>query len=81
MLEWKTSVKAELPVGQRILYEKITRSGLVSVLIVIGCAETMVCEKSCVFFKGKQTEWVESALDQVKARIKNWVKWAQENQK
>jgi hypothetical protein len=77
MLEWKTSSKAGLPMGQKIMYEKITKSGPVSVLIVVGCAETMVCEKSCVFFNGKQTAWSNSTLEQVKERIKKWVRWAE----
>jgi hypothetical protein len=51
LLEWK-SEERDLPAGQRILYERLTRNSPVSVLIVVGDAETMAVEASAIFFEG-----------------------------
>jgi hypothetical protein len=51
LLEWK-SEERDLPAGQRILYERLTRNSPISVLIVVGDAETMAVEASAIFFEG-----------------------------
>jgi hypothetical protein len=76
-LEWKTG-KGHIPTGQRIAYEKLTITGLLTALIVVGDAETMQVDKYCFFFKGKQKEWRIGSLNSVIEDIKGWVKWAQE---
>ena len=76
MLEWKTDTK-EPTTGQRIMYERITRTKIVTVLLVVGNAETMVVSHMGNFFKGKQSKLKEANLEDVKHSIKRWVTWAQ----
>ena len=76
MLEWKTSIGGSLPKGQQIMYERITKNGMLTVVLIIGNAETMLCEKYSLFFKGKQTDWINADLEKIKCRIKQWVQWA-----
>ena len=75
LLEWK-SLKPILKVAQEIMYKKLTKTGLISVIAVFGDAEMMVVKKHCWFRMGKCSEgWVESNLDKTKDEIKAWVKY------
>lgn len=76
MLEWK-SQKGNLPIGQKIMYERITGSGDVTVICVIGNAETMACSEYYFFFKGKRQPSKKANLQDIKERIKKWVMYAQ----
>ncbi len=78
MLEWKTDTKKPT-IGQRIMYERLTKSGLLSVLLVVGNAETMEVSHMSIFFNGKHTDLKEANLEIVKNKIKSWVKWAKNN--
>jgi hypothetical protein len=51
LLEWK-SEERQLPSGQRLLYQRLTRNGPVSVMIVIGDAETMLIDATAIFADG-----------------------------
>lgn len=75
MLEWKTKTNKPAT-GQRIMYERLTKTGILTVLFVVGSAETMLVSHMGIFFKGKQTELKEANLDDVKNKIKSWVSWA-----
>jgi len=77
LLEWKTS-SANIPTGQRIMYQKLTKTGILSVLVVLGNAETMETKEYCWFYKGKQSEWKTADLEKIKAQIKSWVNWTKE---
>ena len=79
MLEWKTSAANELPKGQQIMYERITQTRKVAVIVIIGDAETMECKKYCLFFNGKQNKWAVADINQTKERIKKWAIWAKAN--
>ena len=77
MLEWKTSMKKlTFPIGQKIMYERLTSGRKLTVLGIIGDAKTMVCSKYCIFWDGKQGQWIDSDLKEIKNRIKQWVEWA-----
>ena len=76
MLEWKTSIGGSLPKGQQIMYERITKDGMLTVMLIVGNAETMECEKYSLFFKSKQCGWINANLEEIKSRIKQWVQWA-----
>jgi hypothetical protein len=76
MLEWKTDTNKPTT-GQRIMYERLTKTALLSVLFVVGDAETMVITHMGKFTKGKQSELRAANLEDVKASIKRWVTWAQ----
>jgi len=75
LLEWKT--EKNISRGQQIMYERITSSGLISVLCIIGNAETMESEEYCIFFNGRQSKWRIGKLGEIKTRIRKWVTWAQ----
>jgi len=75
LLEWKPSEKSIMD-GQRIMYERITVGGLLTVLIVVGNAETMEIKKASAFVDCKQAEWVDCDLQKLKGVIKRWRAWA-----
>jgi len=75
ILEWKGFTE-NIPTGQKIMYQRITLTKIVTVIVIIGNPVTMECEKYCLFFKGKQFIWVNADLLEIKERIKDWGKWA-----
>lgn len=77
LLEWK-SYKGELPVGQRIMFERMTSrcNGRFSVLIVVGDAETMEVESVALIYDGRNRGFEDSSLEDVRARITRWAAWA-----
>jgi hypothetical protein len=75
-LEWKAE-EVPLKTGQRILIERRTLDGLSTYLIVAGDAESMKVERYAVAWNGKIGAWEDATLDDVKARIKSWVRMAQ----
>ena len=77
MLEWKTDTNKP-QTGQRIMYERLTKTELITVLLVVGNAETMEVSKMGTFFKGKQSALKNADLNAVKSRIKRWVTWAKQ---
>ena len=78
LLEWK-SEEQELPTGQRLLYQRLTRNGPVSVMIVVGDAETMLIDATALFADGIRhpAEGFESAdLQLIRQRLIAWGQWA-----
>jgi hypothetical protein len=75
MLEWKSDDRA-IKTGQRIMFETLTKEKTMTVLVVVGNAETMQVEKYLVFFEGRQSKWFDASLLDVKEFIQRWVKWA-----
>lgn len=76
MLEWKEG-KQELKTGQRLMYERLTKTQLLTIFVVSGNAETMVVDGLMIWFSGKTDGWKPSELEIVKLRVKKWVQWAQ----
>lgn len=72
MLEWK-NFSIIIPIGQKIMYERLTKTGILSAILVLGNAETMEIKKFCWFKNGNQSIWLESNLDNLKSEIKKWV--------
>ncbi len=72
LLEWK-SVSQNLPTGQRIMYERLTQTGLLTVIVALGDAESMEVWQSCWFVRGKQGLWVTTNLQGMEELIKKWV--------
>lgn len=75
MLEWK-SVPMVLAGGQRIMHERLTAGGMISVLCVAGDAEHMTVTHKGVFYKGRWTGWNECSFEELRVSIKKWVEWA-----
>lgn len=74
VLEWKEG-KQNLKTGQRWMFERLTKTQLITVFVVSGNAETMAVNGLMIYFEGKTKGWIQASLDDVKQRIKNWVKW------
>jgi hypothetical protein len=78
LLEWKSEAR-ELPTGQRILYERLTRSGMCSAMIVVGDAETMLVGATSIFDHGIRYPphgYEPADLDCIKGRLAAWSRWA-----
>lgn len=75
--EWK-SHPGELPIGQRIMFERLTGSsrGRFTVLVVVGDAETMSVRFAATIYAGRNYGLQDSNLDDVKDRIRRWAAWA-----
>jgi hypothetical protein len=75
-LEWK-STTGSVTIGQRILHERLTKTGLLSTIVVAGNAETMEVHHMAKFFMGRWIDWVPATIDDVKKAISGWARWAQ----
>lgn len=73
LLEWKCK-STFIPEGQSIMYHKLTRTGLLSVLVIHGNAETMKVKEYCWFKHGRKSCWVKSDLDGVRGEIGGWMR-------
>lgn len=76
LLEWKSHAGA-LPMGQKIMYTRLTKDHLLSVICVHGNAENMEIHHVAFVFGGKWHDWKPSSMEQLKDSIKKWVTWAQ----
>jgi hypothetical protein len=76
LLEWKSPASAGLSTGQVITYRAFSRIAGNAVIVVVGDAETMTVEKYCVFWKGKQRQWVPVTLEGLRAVFRRWWNWA-----
>lgn len=74
LLEWKTG-KGTIPTGQKIMYERITKDGNITVICIAGNAETMECHSYALFFKGKFYDYKKCDLCGIKNVIKKWVEY------
>ena len=72
MLEWKSEMMP-LPTGQQIMYSRITKGKKITVICVVGDAETMNVTHYGFYYDGKFSDWRESNLQGVKEKIKEWV--------
>lgn len=82
MLEWKSiQCGQSIKTGQRIMFERFTKGRALTVICIVGNAETMEGESYCLFYNGKQTKWCNATLEIAKERIRRWVKWAQAQKK
>jgi hypothetical protein len=81
LLEWKSEAR-ELPTGQRVLYQRLTWSGPVAVMIVVGDAETMAVTATSVFDGGSRFPehgYEPADLALIKTRLTAWSRWAAQN--
>ena len=72
MFEWKTHNNG-LTKGQRIMYERLTVTDLITVICIVGNAETMECTHYSLFHLGKYYPPKKSDLLGIKSVIKRWV--------
>lgn len=72
VLEWKNS-PCTLPTGQRIMFQRMTSTGIISALIVAGNAELMEPTHMQPWWMGKPGKWVACDIHSLRDRICNWV--------
>lgn len=75
LLEWKEALPVRA--GQRIMYQNMTRDRNFHVFVVIGNPESMQVSQYAIFNRGKMSPFVASDLEALKARVRDWVKFAQ----
>jgi hypothetical protein len=77
VLEWKRhDAGEELPVGQRIMFERLSATGLFTVAVVKGNPETMDVRSIRFFWNGKQHQPEASCLADVQQKFERWAAWA-----
>lgn len=79
LMEWKSEPRA-LPAGQRLLYQRLSRSGPVAVMIVVGDAETMRVDGTSIFDRGLRYPpygYEPADLACIKRRLAAWSEWAE----
>jgi len=72
---------APLPTGQRIMFERMTAAGGVTVFVVELDAETMVVSAVTECHKGKWAKRAEMALEGLRSRVKAWAGMAKANRR
>jgi len=72
LLEWKC-FSLNIPLGQKIMYERLSKTKLLSIMVIFGNAETMEVKNYCWFKNGNQSSWIEADLNSIKNQIKKWV--------
>lgn len=75
MLEWKMYF-GNIPKGQEIMYKRLSAHGFITVLCIVGNAETMECTQYSLFHNGKYYELRKGNINKIKQVIKKWVSWA-----
>jgi hypothetical protein len=79
VLEWKGAPRT-LPTGQRIMYERLTIGGTITVFCVAGDAETMRVDAYNIFHCGKASGWMHADIETLRGRMIRWCEWAQQKQ-
>ena len=77
MLEWKSNTE-KLKYGQVTMYKNLSLLGILSIIHVVGNAETMKVTHMGTIFHGVQSSLFPATLDDVKDKIRQWVKLAEE---
>jgi len=75
LLEWKSN-DGECATGQRIMLERLTKTKLLTAMVIAGDPKTMIVSGYYFFWNGTRGEYVASDLDGCKQRIVKWVSWA-----
>lgn len=76
MLEFKPA-PVTLQAGQRIMFTRLSNSGIVSVILLAGDAQTMQISHMAKIYLGRWHEWRPATLDEAKGAISAWAQWAQ----
>lgn len=76
-IEWK-STPSPLPDGQRIMFERLTKGKLFTVLWVVG-DHKMNANKTTIIFDGKFYPTTAKNTEDLNNIIKRWVSWSSDN--
>lgn len=70
--EWKSFI-GDIPTGQKIMFERMTRNKNFTVVIIAGDAATMEIFAIKAFRDGKQSDWHSCSLEELKGKMRHWV--------
>ena len=69
-IEWKR--RGEVPAGQRIMFERMTKHPEFTVLVILGDPRSMVVERYDVYRDGQRRGWRDCNLPELKRHIRAW---------
>ena len=69
-IEWKRH--GDVPAGQRIMFERLTRFPEFTILLILGDPGTMAVERYDTFRGGRRTGWRDCNLSELKRRVRVW---------
>lgn len=69
-IEWKR--RGDVPAGQRIMFERLTRHPEFTILVILGDPAAMVVERYDVFRDGRRRGWRDSDLSELKRHVRAW---------
>ena len=73
-LEWKR--QGEVPAGQRIMFERLTRRPEFTVLVILGDPASMAAKRYDVFQCGRRRGWRDCDLAELKRHVRAWAERA-----
>ena len=73
-LEWKR--QGEVPAGQRIMFERLTRHPEFTVLVILGDPASMAAERYDVFQGGRRRGWRDCDLPELRRHVRAWARRA-----
>ena len=73
-IEWKRG--GDVPAGQRIMFERLTRHPEFTILVILGDPRTMEVERYDVFRDGRRKGWRECGLSELKRHVRTWAERA-----
>ena len=73
-LEWKR--QGEVPAGQRIMFERLTRHPEFTVLVILGDPASMAAARYDVFQGGRRRGWRDCDLPEIKRHVRAWAERA-----
>ena len=73
-IEWKR--RGDVPVGQRIMFERLTRHPEFTILVILGDPATMAVERFDVFRDGRRRGWRACDLPELKRHVRVWAERA-----
>ena len=73
-IEWKRG--GDVPAGQRIMFERLTKHPEFTILVILGDPGTMTVERYDVFQGGQRRGWRDCDLPELKRRVRTWARRA-----
>ena len=74
LIEWKR--RGDVPAGQRIMFERMTRHPEFTILVIVGDPATMEVKCYDVFQDGRRKGWRDCDLSELKRRVGAWAERA-----
>lgn len=74
LMEWKDPSVTKVPIGQEIMFKRMTQDKKYTVLVVYGDAEDMSVTGIQIFKNGQLSQAMRINLDDLKKAVRSWVK-------